>query len=224
MQEEITEANPAKSRFSIPVLETRWFGHVLRLLQVFLWWPIVKLISLRVVRRSHYESKLIKAPGTTYIIAANHQSAFDHFMILATLPLSFFRQSAPYRFMTLQSYFKHFGWRVFLILCGAFPARPMHQHIYGLEASQRFLKLGQTVLIFPEGTRTYPRKAPARSGVTVLAQMQNVMVIPARIQWYKRSRWNRSCTVSLGTSFKADTMDAEEILDRIYALPPAVVK
>jgi 1-acyl-sn-glycerol-3-phosphate acyltransferase len=216
---EIGSSKRLHEPLTFPVLDTTWFAAILVVLQIFLWWPIIKLASLRLIRKRFRAPQLKAERKTVYVIAANHQSAFDHFMILVSLPLGFFVNAAPYRFMTLNVFFKKLWLRTFLIFCGSFPAREDKRHIYGLSAAERFIRMGQTVLIFPEGTRNLPGTAEPKTGVTILAKHRNVKILPAKIMWYKTSHWKRWCTVSIGQPFKATDMTPQEIMDRIYDLP-----
>ncbi len=219
MPEKIQTSTNSKTSTGFPVLDTHIFGLILRFLQLFIWAPPVKLIAYFTVKRKYVSPQLKPDHTKTFVIASNHQSAFDHFMILACLPLNFLVKESPFRFMTLHKYFTYLPFRVFLIFCGSFPAKPIHNHIFGLDAAERLLKIGHTVLIYPEGTRTLPGEKEPKSGVTVLAKMENVMVIPAKIMWYKKSSGRRTCTVSIDAAIDARDMSAQDIMDHIYRLP-----
>lgn len=219
MPEKIQSSTNSKPSLSFRLLDTHIFGQILKILQLIFWAPPVKLIALFIVKKKTVNPQLKPDRNKTFIIASNHQSAFDHFMILACLPLNFLVKESPYRFMTLHKYFTYLPFRIFLIFCGSFPAKPIHNHIFGLEAADKLIKMKHTVLIYPEGTRTLPGEKKPKNGVTVLAKMDNVMVIPAKIMWYKKSKWRRRCTVSIDAPVDAKNMSAQDIMDSVYRLP-----
>jgi 1-acyl-sn-glycerol-3-phosphate acyltransferase len=157
-------------------------------------------------------------PGGTYVIAANHQSMADPFAISAALPVSFFSRLGPFRYFTHNGLFDKVL-RPILLILGCFPASPNGRYIHGLEAAKLFLSRGQTVVIFPEGRRVVSATRP-RSGVEVLAHDPAVVIIPARIQWYKHKGGGRSYRLMIGRPLRhSHKLSAQQILNRIYKLP-----
>lgn len=156
------------------------------------------------------------APGRSYVIAANHQSRLDPFMITAALPLPLWNRLIPFRFFAHNGLF----WpplRQILLGLGCFPARSHSRYPSGLEFAAGAMKLGETVFIFPEGTRSRPGQRPARRGVAALAEMPGVMIIPAHVNWY-RGGWRRRFDLTIGSPFSAAGLSAEAIMERIYSL------
>ena len=158
------------------------------------------------------------AADSRYVIAANHQSMFDPFIICVALPPGIITQLAPFRFFAHNALFDKFL-RHFLFAFGAFPASANNFYIYGLAAAQLFLEHKQTVMIFPEGKRT-PHKIRPRSGIEVLAKLPQVKIIPVHVEW-RRGRWVwPSYSVTVGQPLeKAEKLSSLQILNRIYRLP-----
>ena len=156
-------------------------------------------------------------PGFRYVIAANHQSMFDPFVICACLPYRVWSRLRPFRFMAYNGLFETQPMRSFLLMMGSFPASAHTQYASGLDASMSFLAQGQTVVIFPQGRRILD-KGRARSGVKVLADLPKVAIIPARIEWQRHGRWQRSFRLVVGRPVLEQNSSAQQILDRIYRL------
>ncbi len=157
-------------------------------------------------------------PGFCYVIAANHQSMLDPFVICSCLPYPVWSLLRSFRFMAYNALFKKQPLRSILLSLGSFPASAHTQYASGLNAAMSFLAQGQTVVIFPQGERR-PLKGRARTGVRVLADLPKVVVIPARIEWQRQGRWRRSFTLVVGRPALEQNSTAQQILDRIYRLP-----
>ena len=151
------------------------------------------------------------------MIAANHQSMFDPFVICSALPLRFFPHLAPFRYFAHNALFDKIL-RPFLFSFGAFPASRNNYYIYGLEAAKTFLSQHQTVMIFPEGRRV-PVSTRPRSGVEVLAKNPNVEIIPVHLQWQKNKWGLRSYQLTVGHPLKEKGLSARQIMNRVYKLP-----
>lgn len=78
---------------------------------------------------------------------------------------------------------------------------------------------GHTVYICPEGGLTRRGDRPVRPGVAALARIENVMIIPAHIEWKLYGRWSRTFRVGIGKPFDASRMTADQIMNRVYAQP-----
>lgn len=157
-------------------------------------------------------------PGSCYVIASNHQSMFDPFIICSALPLPLWLRLRSFRFFAHNGLFESLLTRYTMLALGSFPASSHSRYAYGIEAAVTFLSHGQTVVIFPQGRRMDER-GRARSGVKVLADLPNVAVIPARVEWQRHGRWRRSFRLTIGKPIKERGLSAEQILNRIYELP-----
>jgi len=110
--------------------------------------------------------------------------------------------------------------REVLMAFGSFPARPHPRWPSGLEYGLRMLHKGKTVMIFPEGRRTVRGEGKVYKGVEELAHSHPLaMVVPVHIEWRVHWKVFRSFRIAIGAPFDGGNMTAQEIMDRIYALP-----
>ncbi len=125
------------------------------------------------------------------IFAANHSSELDPILVPAALPflsplLPIFYVSRP------RVFYKTSGWRQFLYggllfkLWGAHSVRPAvggADYAQSLAAHIQILKIGGSVLIFPEGRKTRDGniQREAHGGVAYLARTTGMPVVPVRI-------------------------------------------
>jgi long-chain acyl-CoA synthetase len=114
------------------------------------------------------------------ILAANHLSFIDPFIILSAVPRSMFEHLytlgwEPY----FRSRFRRWVARVGHVI----PVGPETPLVTVLRISASLLRSGKSLLIFPEGERSIDGQLlPFRKGVGVLACELNVPVIPVRIE------------------------------------------
>lgn len=208
----------SNSRTKPSLLEQRWFSLFVSVVQIMLW-PVVRLFSPFLVRHS---TSLLQRddlrPGQRIIISSNHQCRIDHFLILGALPWRVYFQLLPYRYFTANRLFAG-PLHPILLACGSFPAREHDRWPFGIDIAHKLLEKGQTIFIFPEGTRSQWRQRPARSGVAVLAQTSESQILPASVLWRKRG-WFRQCSVVIGRPVLAKGLSAQEILELSFSLEP----
>jgi len=156
-------------------------------------------------------------PSKHYIIAANHQSMIDPFVVCYALSPQLFARLVPFRYFAHNALFDKVL-RSILLCLGAFPASRNSRYSYGLEAARLFLQHHQSIVIFPEGRRVVGLTRP-RSGIEVLAKDPNVEIIPVHIQWYKNKWHYRSYRIVIGSPLTEKNLSARQILNRIYKLP-----
>jgi 1-acyl-sn-glycerol-3-phosphate acyltransferase len=156
--------------------------------------------------------------GSRFVIASNHQSSIDPFLIGSQIPYATWKHFGTIRYFAANSLFKNTFVRPFLLGLGCFPAQRHEIYPYGLDYGRSQLKMGRALLIFPEGKRTLKGNARIRHGVEVLAKEPNAMIVPAHIEW-TRHRWGRTFAYGIGHPFDGSSMTAEEIMERIYAVP-----
>lgn len=127
--------------------------------------------------RSYFnvESKLhndvLDLKPNRYLIVANHQSAVDPYLILATLPFNSFKSLLPIRFFTANIYLKRWWQRAFLEAFGSFRAYFVEGKLSGVKGGLYLSDRGQSLLIFPEGKRNRQNsKIELKIGVAYLAQ------------------------------------------------------
>jgi 1-acyl-sn-glycerol-3-phosphate acyltransferase len=157
-------------------------------------------------------------PGMRYVVASNHQHWFDPWMILCRIPQAVWNRIGMPRAMASNRFFSYPLVGPYMKSMGSFPAKRHPTEPYGLEYATYLLDHGKSLLVFPEGHVTLHRENTARRGVMELAQLPNVRVIPVHFEW-ARPRIRARFRVGIGRPFDASQMTAQEILDRIYALP-----
>jgi glycerol-3-phosphate dehydrogenase (NAD(P)+) len=121
-------------------------------------------------------------PHGGVILAANHRSFLDPFVIGCCLP-------RPIYFVAKQELFRNplLGW--FLNCMGAFPVRRGQSDEQSVETSLALLERGQAVVIFPEGTRIRAGSlAKPKRGVGRLALQSGAPVVPIAVTGSERAR------------------------------------
>ncbi len=116
-------------------------------------------------------------PSKAYIFASNHLSMFDIWVFLAYLPFQF-------RFVAKVSLFKwpFLGWH--LRRTGNIPIdrKNPRRAIESYEAAGAKIRAGVSVVVFPEGMRTWgDTVAPFKRGSFLLAQKAQVPIVPVTI-------------------------------------------
>ncbi|HEY6737182.1 MAG TPA: lysophospholipid acyltransferase family protein [Candidatus Saccharimonadia bacterium] len=185
---------------------------------IFLLLHNLSWIWRRSLKSDMAESDLVH--GTRYVVACNHQSIVDPFFICTQLPYRVWRHMGTLNYFAANIYIDIPFYGGAMMRFGSFPAKAHRKHPYGLEYAKKLLKQGNTVLIFPEGRRTVRGESPIRHGVEALAHESNVMVVPAHIEW-KRGRPWRTFKLGIGKPFDASGLTADEIMERVYAVPVA---
>lgn len=167
-------ATPASTHPGTAETITVWLSEALRWLLLF---PALRLF-IRITTIG--TDALIK--GQPYVFAANHSSHLDAPTLLAALPLHLRLQvrvaaAADYFFT---SYWK--GMLVSLFLNAfAFERKGTGRHA-SLAHAQQLLVRGQSLLIFPEGTRTEDGQIRHfKQGVGILALKASAPVVPTWI-------------------------------------------
>ena len=115
-----------------------------------------------------------------YIITPNHASYLDGFCIVAALPAKSFRDLYTIGF---QKYFIGNFREVFARIAHVIPIDPEIYLNKALQMASYVLRNGKSLLIFPEGGRSYDGELMEfKKGVGILALELNVPVIPASIK------------------------------------------
>jgi 1-acyl-sn-glycerol-3-phosphate acyltransferase len=185
-----------------------------RIAQEFLWFFFRFYLLLS---RSTFRGHVSLKSGYGYIIAANHRSQLDPFVIGAAFPHSVYHRFSPVWFMAYRELFKPPLLRLGLRLSGAFPTKPIHNLPAGLEFSAQVLEQGGTICIFPEGQRAIPGTVEPKRGVSVLAQIDKVELVPVRLDWEKG--WLlRKVHIAFGEPMPAAHLSPQQIMQHIYRL------
>jgi len=115
-----------------------------------------------------------------YLIASNHLSFIDPFILLSALPRSVFAQLYT---LGWEPYFRS-PFRLWVARVGhVIPVGPETPVISVLRASAALLSSGKSLLIFPEGERSIDGQLlPFKKGIGVLACELSVPIIPVKIE------------------------------------------
>lgn len=136
---------------------------------------IVKIILCRLIYRVEFEGKENIDKKKTYVIMANHVSAFDAPFIWSDIQnLAMMAKEELFKFKPLGAIFK---------AVGAFPiARGKKDFGHVLHAVKVVNKEKHNLLIFPEGTRNARLKnLKAKNGAVYIAAAADVEVLPVHI-------------------------------------------
>lgn len=109
-----------------------------------------------------------------YIVVANHQSAFDIFLLLACLPPKFYftMKEELFRVPVFSWFAKKAGY-ISIARTNALAASRALQRTIGI------LQAGGNILIFPEGTRSYgPQLGNFKRGVAEMILLAKAPVLP----------------------------------------------
>ncbi len=116
-------------------------------------------------------------PGSAYLFAANHLSMFDIFAFLGRLPFDF-------RFVAKASLFQwpFVGWHLKRAGYIRVDRRRPRQTLRAFRAAGDQIRSGMSVVIFPEGTRTWGKSvAPFKRGSFLLARQTGATIVPVTI-------------------------------------------
>lgn len=170
------------------------------------------------------DNELLSLKGPI-IIAPNHQSVFDPWVVVVAMPFAVFRKLLPIRYVGTTYYNSstlNFLERIGII--------PLVHYVYGVIRMERgktkheklvpfrdALREGDTVGIFVEGALSEPGVlGPIKDGVALLQLETGVSVLPIAIHYGTRKFFRRSCVISYGAPIKADrSLGVDETKDRI---------
>jgi 1-acyl-sn-glycerol-3-phosphate acyltransferase len=116
-------------------------------------------------------------PGP-FVIISNHQSLLDIPALLASLPFD-------YRMVAKKELFRIpiFGWGMKLAGYIEVDRGDTRRAIRGMSEADRILKVGKSIVIFPEGTRSRDGNLlPLKKGAFVIALKNGVPILPCIVQ------------------------------------------
>ncbi len=185
-------------------------------------WPVFRLLW-----RMHHEGRENVPASGPVILAANHASFLDHFLVGHGTPrqLNYMAKSQLFTPRT----------RTLLSLAGAYPIRRGEQDNDAFETSLAILQRGSLLVTYPQGGRARGEElgARARSGVGRLAMESGAPVVPtaiigsARIREWKRGhfpavtvRYGEPIQVARQPNASRDDHQAlaDEVMERIRML------
>jgi len=157
------------------------------------------------------------APGRSYVVMTNHQSAFDIAALAATLPLS-------WRFVAKRELTRipFFGWGLLAAGHIVIDRRDNERSVRSLKRAAKKVRAGASVIVFPEGTRSRTGELGTfKSGGFHLAIEAGVPILPAAISGSRRITPPKSLRIESGNILvrygkpiptEALTVDAREQL------------
>lgn len=171
-------------------------------------------------------TELLSLTEGRHVIVANHQSALDSYIILATLPFRTFSQLLPVRFFTANVYLRHWWQRAFLFSFGCFRAYSTDSKLSGVKGGLQLSDAGQTLFIFPEGKRNREgTPIKPKIGIGYLVQKRNFTILPVYINLRNHKRksktevtWGKPFVVSPKERAKDLQTLTNQIFDRVLAL------
>ena len=152
------------------------------------------------------------------IVAANHESMLDMFMIGYRVPRYI-------KWMAKEELFKNKLVAKFITACGAYPVKRSTRDVSAARTTFEMLERGEPVGIFPQGTRG-AAEGETKKGAAMLAVKTRAPILPMYITENKGFRCK--ATVVIGKPFLPDPKEkdygviADDILHRIYALKEQV--
>jgi len=184
-----------------------------------LFWVLSRLFSrlfLRIEVKSIVDLKNIKGP---LIVASNHISWADGFLVGSSFPLR--SNFSPVRYAVFHKYYYFPLFRPFLWLIGCFPVKKGIGLEKSLKVPTEILNQEGVVGIFPEGKRGW-KEGPSKPkrGVAYLAFTTGAKILPVRIQCpvVKMKFWRvitrqYKIKIKIGKPFKLPSKEIKVIED-----------
>ena len=190
-----------------------------------IFWPFVWIfVSLVYPRRTVGREN---RPGAgAYLICGNHSSMVDPFLIANSMG-----PSRQIHFMAKAELFRIPVIGALLRLIGMFPVDREHGGAAAMKQAMKYLKNGEKVGMFPEGTRISSEEASAtKAGAVRIAARMEVPIVPVYIP--RKKRVLRFNTIVIGEPYclaldkKASSEEfdqaANELMAKIRALGESV--
>ena len=180
-------------------------------------WPLLLLLYPIVVEGLEH------LPKEPVVLCANHSHWVDPVLVAFALPKGYLM-----RIMAKKQLFEKPLVAKVLKKVGAFPVDRGHSDIGAVKTSIRALKDGESLLIFPEGTRVEePGAADPKGGAAMIAIRSGVQMLPVYIGTGKKpfhkvrvifgEAYAPQYESRKGTAEEYQT-NAEEVMRRVYAL------
>ena len=179
-------------------------------------WFVTFLHPLRVVGREN-------VPAEPVVLCANHSSNWDP--LLAVYALG---EGYCMRIMAKQQLFRTRLLGNFLRRLGVFPVDRGRADLKAMKTAIQTIRDGQSLLVFPEGTRVKDgADAAAKGGVAMIAMRTGAQLLPVYIG--RAKRLFQKVPVIIGTPFSPSQesrrgtaeeyqKNADEIMRRVYGL------
>ncbi len=155
-----------------------YHGFVERIIMLILFF-ILKIV-MKIFFRVSLEGEENLPDNSPYIIAPNHASYLDAFSIAATLS---FKTASNLYSLGVEKYFAGNLKEIIARILNVIPIDPETYLAKALEMSAYVLRNGKSLMIFPEGGRSYDGELMEfKKGVGILSKELNVPVIPTFIK------------------------------------------
>ena len=131
---------------------------------------------------SSFEYARINKNGK-YIIAANHPSRLDPFLILAALPLKTFIKLAPFVFVTSDKYLKNWSYKYILIMWGCV-SNKKEKEGKPVEVLIKRLENNETIFLFPGGEleKEGKLKSPQVGTIYLEREVKDSYILPVKVE------------------------------------------
>ena len=141
-------------------------------------------------------------PEENYILAGNHKSMWDIILLANSIPTNI-------RFMAKKELFENSLLESFFSKAGAFPVDREGIDINAIKTALRLLKDGETIGVFPEGTRNKTKAItlPFKEGVTRIATKTNKVIVPFGIDG--EYKLGKQINLNIGEPIDMGTIDKE---------------
>jgi 1-acyl-sn-glycerol-3-phosphate acyltransferase len=147
---------------------------------------------LRLIFRIKRQEIPVLRKENNYIIASNHVSKLDPFLILASLPFTTFLKLIPIWFVTTNEYLIKWYYRLPLLALGCISTK-QRKNEKVLDLLKNLLANGDTIFIFPMGGIKKRAKRTKVGVVYLEREVKNSFIIPVNI--------NISLNISLANIF-----------------------
>ena len=161
-------------------------------------------------------------PQGAALVCANHQSNLDPVLLAAA-----FGMKTQLRFMAMKDLFDIPVLGKWMTAMGAFPIDRGEADITAIRTAMKYLKDGEYVMMFPEGTRVLPEESvAAKTGAVRIAGKLQVPILPVYIDsTHKLFHFSRLYIGKPYTPEAAHTKEdyerlSRELMDHIHALEP----
>lgn len=173
-------------------------------------------------------SGLEHIPQRLFIIAANHTSKVDPFL-LCLLPLSAVKRLLPIYFLTTEYYYRRWYLRPILKSLGCYPVVKMAWTLRDfLSTTIEKVEAGKVVMFFPEGQIIRTGEVPKpKQGIGYLAGQTQKPILPLHIKWEAVNKsfggkpvltFGKSTVVVKGEGKASYEKEAARIMEIIYSL------
>lgn len=185
----------------------------------WLFLPLAVLFSAVVARFYFEHGREAYDRREVHILAANHVSYIDAFIIQAAFPLFGRHSLLPYTCIISTRFMAFPVIGHFLKFIGGFPAHPLPGSGHGIDEAVKRAQAGFTMSIFPQGGIKPLGDMEAKWGIIKIAeQLPAARIVPIFIN---RRGWHYEVVV--GRSFAPVGMTPQDIMEKIYALAPHAI-